>query len=113
MAYIAEGRYSDAELLLQHALPIEERTWPEGHFSVADCLYELARVERLQRHYANAELLYQKAIAIYEKCGPLGTSGLAVALRQYAQLLKTGRSNEAKALERRAQQLRKSVQAFR
>lgn len=105
-AYTGEGRYAEAEVLLRHALPIEERRWPEGSVTVGDCLYATAEAERLQRHYANAELLYQRTIALYEKCDSSGTPKLTVALRQYAKLLKTGRTDEAKALEKRAQSLR-------
>lgn len=85
-------KYDEAESLLQHALPILQKTWPGGHFVVADYLSEMAEVERLWRRYANAELLYQKAIAVYEKCGLASSSGLAVALQQYARLLRTGRT---------------------
>jgi tetratricopeptide (TPR) repeat protein len=112
VAYAGEGKYDEAESVLQHALAILEKTWPDGHFVVADCLHEMAEVERLRRRYANAELLYQRAIAVYEKCGLAGSSGLAVALQQYARLLRTGRTDEAKALEKRAQELQKSVHAF-
>ena len=111
-AYTGEGKYDEAELLFQHALPILERTWPDGHFVVADGFYEMAEVERLRRQYANAELLYQKAIAVYEKCGSAGASGLSVALQHYARLLRIGRTDEAKALEKRAQELGKNVHAF-
>jgi tetratricopeptide (TPR) repeat protein len=111
-AFIGEGKYAEARVLLQHALPIEETTWPDGHFVVGDCLYEMAEVERLQRRYANAELLYQRAIALYEKDGASCSPGLAAALQQYATLLKTGRTDEARSLEKRAQELRKSIHAF-
>jgi tetratricopeptide (TPR) repeat protein len=112
-AFAGEGKYDEAESALRHALPVLEKTWPGGHFAVADCLLEMAEVERLRRQYASAELLYQKAIAMYEKCGVPGRSGLAVSLQQYAKLLRTGRNDEAKALEKRAQELQKSVHAFR
>jgi tetratricopeptide (TPR) repeat protein len=110
--YAGESRYAEAGRLLHHALPIAESIWPEGYFAVADGLYQLAEVERLERQYANAELSYQKAIAVYEKCGPSGAAGLAAALRQYAMLLRTGRGDEVKALEKRAEDIRKSAHAF-
>lgn len=112
-AYTQQGKYAEAGRLLLHALAILEKTWPEGHFLVADCLYELAEVERLQHHYLDAELQYQRAIAVYEKAGSGGSRGLALALRQYAKLLRTSRAEEARALEKRAQGLQQSLQAFR
>ncbi len=110
--YTQQGRYREAKTMLEHALPILEITWPDGYL-VADSLYELAQVERLEKDYAAAELAYRKAILAYEKAGGAGSQGLEVALRQYASLLRTNRGDEAKALERRAEGLRKGVQAFR
>jgi hypothetical protein len=57
-------------------------------------------------------LLYQRAIASYEKLGPSGSGGLGAALQQYARLLRTGRSDEARALEKRAQEVQKGVHSF-
>jgi tetratricopeptide (TPR) repeat protein len=110
--YTQQGRYREAKAMLDHALPILEMTWPDGYL-FADSLYDLAQVERLEKDYAAAELGYRKAIAAYEKAGAAGSQGLAMALRQYASLLRTNRGDEAKALERRADGLGRSVQAFR
>jgi tetratricopeptide (TPR) repeat protein len=110
--YTEQGRYREAKTMLEHALPILRTTWPDGYL-LADGLYYLAQVERLERNFAAAELDYRKAIAAYEKAGAVGSQGLEVALRQYASLLRTNRGDEAKDLERRAEGLRKSVQAFR
>jgi len=112
-AYTQEGQYAEAEPLLRHALSIEERTYPEGHLLIADCLLQLAEVERLQQHYPDAEQQYRNAIAAYEKVRNQGSAGLAVALRQYAKLLRTSRTEEAKALEKRAEGLQRSVETFR
>ena len=110
--YMEQGRYREAKTMLEHAVPILEMTWPDGYL-LADSLYDLAQVERLERDYAAAELGYRKAIAAYEKAGAAGSQGLEMALRQYASLLRTNRGEEAKALEKRAESLRRGVQAFR
>ena len=110
--YTQQGRYRESKTMLEHALPILEMTWPDGYL-FAGSLYDLAQVERLEKDYAAAELGYRKAIAAYEKAGAAGSQGLEMALRQYASLLRTNRGEEAKALEKRAEGLRKSVQAFR
>ncbi len=66
--YTQQGRYREAKTMLEHALPILEMTWPDGYL-LADGLYELAQVERLEKDYAAAELGYRKAIVAYEKAG--------------------------------------------
>jgi tetratricopeptide (TPR) repeat protein len=110
--YTQQGRYREAKAMLEHALPLLERTWPDGCL-FAEGLYDLAQVERLERDYAAAELGYRKAITAYEKAGAAGSSGLEMALRQYASLLRTNRGDEAKSLDKRAEGLRRGVQAFR
>jgi len=112
-AYIMQSKYAEAELLLNHALSIQEKTWPDGHFVLGDTLYQLAEVQRLQRRYADAELQYQRAIAAYEKSSVPRPGGLTLALEQYARLLRTRRTDEARILEKRAQDLKRSVQTFR
>lgn len=112
-AYTFQNKFAEAEPLLRHALSIQEKTYPEGHTLVADCMLQLGEVERLQHHYPDAEMQYQKAIAMYERVGNPGSPGLSAALRQYAKLLRTSRTEEAKALERRAQEKQKAVQAFK
>jgi tetratricopeptide (TPR) repeat protein len=110
--YLNEGKYPEAESLLRHGLSVVEKTWPEGHSVFAAFLYEMAEVERFNRHYADAELAYKRAIAMYEKFEPSGSPGMALALKQYARLLKTTRHDEARALQKRAREMEKTVQAF-
>src|SRR5205823_6167618 len=110
--FAGEARYSEAGQLLAHAIAVDEKTWPGGHFLLGDSWFQLAEVERAEHRYAEAEVNYQKAIVVYEKSGASTSPGLASALRQYASLLKIGRREEARALEKRAQQVQRSVQAF-
>jgi tetratricopeptide (TPR) repeat protein len=111
--YLQQGTYAEAERLLKHALPIEEKMWPEGHYLIADSLYGLAEVERLQGRAGDAELQYRLAISAFEKAGDRGTAGLAVSLLQYSKLLRTTRADEARAFEKRARELQKGLQTFR
>jgi tetratricopeptide (TPR) repeat protein len=111
--YLQQRKYAEAEALLKHALSIQEKTWPDGHYAIGDTLYQLAEAQRLQRRYADAELQYKAAIAVYEKSSPSQSRGLAVALQQYARLLRTRRTDEARILEKRAQDLKRTIQAFR
>ena len=112
-AYTLEEKYAEADTLLQHALSVREKTYPEGHFLIAECLLQLAEVERLQSRYPDAEQHFRQAIAGYEKMGKSGAPGLAASLRLYAKLLRTRRTEEAKALEKRAEGLSTSVETFK
>jgi tetratricopeptide (TPR) repeat protein len=77
-----QQRYPEAEQLLEHAIAVQEKTWPEGHFPLGDSLFGLAEVQRLERRYAEAQVNYRKAIGVYEKSGRLDAPGL-VAARQH------------------------------
>jgi tetratricopeptide (TPR) repeat protein len=111
--YAGQGRYREAAPLLTHAIAVQERTWPDGHFLLADSLFQLAEVAKEDGRYGEAEVHYQRAIAVYEKAGRAGAGGLAAALRGYANLLRHGRKEELKAVEKRAQEAQRSLQAFR
>jgi tetratricopeptide (TPR) repeat protein len=103
-AYIQLKKTAEARLLLDHALRVEQATYPDGHAAIADCFFALARLEAMQHHDKEAEQYCRTAIGLYEKNAPTST-GLRAALRQYAKLLRTHDSAEAKVLVTRAKQL--------
>jgi tetratricopeptide (TPR) repeat protein len=116
-AYIGQARYDEAEKLLLHALPVARGTWPAGHTFTGhtftgDLLYTMGDINRLQKRYAAAEPFYKEAVEIYQKVGDPNSLSLAQALHQYAEMLKTHEPSEAKAMEKRAQAIRRSVHAF-
>ena len=63
----------------------------------------MATLYRLQGKYAEAEPLYKRSLAILEKALGPDHPHIAKSLENYAALLrKTGRGNEALAMETRA-----------
>jgi tetratricopeptide (TPR) repeat protein len=105
MAYVQLKKYPAATPLLEHALRVQEATYPDGSVSIADCLFALARLAVIEHHEDEADQYYQKAIAMYEKSLNLPCPPLQEALRQYAKLLRTKHSAEANVLIARAKQL--------
>jgi tetratricopeptide (TPR) repeat protein len=110
--YQQQSKYVEAERLFLRALPILERTYPNGHTELAVCLHGLAETERLQHRYPAAESNYRRAIQMYERAGGGAQRQLAIALQDYARLLRTNRIVEARALERRAKKLQETVRSF-
>jgi tetratricopeptide (TPR) repeat protein len=69
--YRAEGKYAQAEPLLQRALTIREKALGPEHPDVAQSLWNLAGLYAVQGKYAQAEPLYQRALTIRESAlGP-------------------------------------------
>ncbi len=101
--YQEEGRYKEAEPLLQRALGIDERVLGPGHPDVATTLNNLAVLYLIERRPKEAEPLFQRALAIKERVlGPEHTS-LAATVGNLAGLyLIEGRPKEAEPLLQRA-----------
>ena len=65
--YRSQGRYEEAEPLLQKSLELSQRLLGEDHPNVALSYNNLAELYRSQGRYEEAELLYQKALEIASK----------------------------------------------
>ena len=104
--YTDQGRYAEAEPLLQRALAISEKTRGPEHPDVAVTFSNLGLVYLGEQRYTEAEPLFQQAVVIFERgLGPANPH-VAQALLNYATLLrKTNRESEAIALETRAKAL--------
>ena len=71
LLYHAQGRYAEAEPLLQRSLAIREKALGPEHPHVGTNLNNLAEFYRVQGRYAEAEPLHRRALAIREKAlGP-------------------------------------------
>ena len=107
MLYSNQGRFDQAEPLLQRSLRIGENTLPREHPNIASILNNLAGLYSEQGRHSDAEPMYQRALAIREKAfGPVHPD-VATSLENYAILLrKTGRRAEAASLETRAKSIR-------
>lgn len=102
--YSAEDNYAAAEPLLTRALSIREKALGADNRYTAESLNNLALLHAAQGRYPEAEPLYQRAAAIFEQQKRNGD--LATVLENYAALLEdTGRSDEAKQMDARAQAL--------
>ncbi|MEE8122974.1 MAG: tetratricopeptide repeat protein, partial [Alphaproteobacteria bacterium] len=65
--YQAKGSYTEAELLFQRSLAIDEKVLGPDHPDVARDLNNLALLYNAQGRYAEAEPLYKRSLAINEK----------------------------------------------
>lgn len=105
--FYTQGRYAEAESLLQRALAIREKALGPKHPAIATSLNKLALVYFAQSRYAEAEPLYQRAVAIQEKSLRPDHPDLATTLENYSAFLrKTNRWAEAEAIQARAKAIR-------
>jgi tetratricopeptide (TPR) repeat protein len=78
--YFIQGRYLEAEPLLQKSLLLRKNLLGKDHPGVADSLDHLATLHATQGYHSEAEILYQDALAIYQnnlpECYPLVASSL-------------------------------------
>jgi tetratricopeptide (TPR) repeat protein len=65
--YRNQGRYAEAQPLVERALAIWERALGPDHRLVAESLTGLANVYADQRRYAEAEVLYDRAVDILKR----------------------------------------------
>jgi tetratricopeptide (TPR) repeat protein len=68
LLYNSQGRYAEAEPLLQQALELRKRLLGEEHPSVASSLHNLAALYSSQGRYAEAEPLYLQALELRNVC---------------------------------------------
>jgi tetratricopeptide (TPR) repeat protein len=92
--YRNEGRFKDAEAVLQRGLDLEVKYIGERHRTVVDTLTMLASVyeqegQKNEAQYAPARVAYERALSIQESMVGLSHPQLLPVLRQYAQLLVT------------------------
>lgn len=98
--YRAEGKYTEAEPLLERALKATEQKMGPDHLEVAASLNNLALLYYCESKYDAAEPLYKRALEIRER--NLGTDDQAVlqTMQFYASLLRQeGRKTEARQYE--------------
>jgi tetratricopeptide (TPR) repeat protein len=105
--YREQGRYTEAEQLLQNFLAIMERTAVSDHRFLASSLTNLADLYLEQGKYVEAEPFYQRALAIKEQTLVPDHLSIEYTLEKYASLLRQmQRPEEAAQLEERAREIR-------
>ncbi|MFQ5542301.1 MAG: tetratricopeptide repeat protein [Candidatus Binatia bacterium] len=101
MLYQAQGRYTDAELLLHKALAIMDNVDPDN-LETSAVLEQLAEVWQAQGRYAATEIILQRSLAIRERALGPDHPHVANVLNQMAMLYqKVGKKDEAKRLVER------------
>jgi len=101
--YRAEGKYAEAEPLLEQALKATEQREGPDHLNVAASLNNLALLYYCETKYAAAEPLYKRALQIREKNLGRGDPAVLQTMQFYAALLRQeGRTTEADKLEAQA-----------
>jgi tetratricopeptide (TPR) repeat protein len=105
--YRNEGRFKDAEAVLQRGLDLEVKYLGERNRAVVNTLMTLAGVyeqegQKDEEQYAPARAAYERALSIQESMVGLSHPQLLPVLRQYAQLLVTAHdtANTAKVRAR-------------
>jgi tetratricopeptide (TPR) repeat protein len=102
--YSARDEYAAAEPLLNRALKIREQALGADDLHTVQSVNNLALLLAAQGRYGEAEPLYRRAAVAFEQ--QQRTRELATVLENYAALLEdTGRSDEAKKMQARAQAL--------
>ena len=98
-----QGKYSEAKTLLEEALKIRQKLYPDNHPDIAESLNNLAVLYKSQGRYSEAEPLHQKALAMYQRLHPQDHSDVATSLNNLAGLYASqGRYGEAEPLYQQA-----------
>jgi tetratricopeptide (TPR) repeat protein len=97
--YYKQGRYLEAEPILQKVLSLKQQLLGSDHSEVATSLNNLAELYRLQGRYSEAEPLLLRSIEIMKRHQGLNHSGIAASLNNLALLYQAqGRYGEIEAL---------------
>jgi tetratricopeptide (TPR) repeat protein len=105
--YQAQGRYGEAEPLLQKALKLRCHLLDKEHSDVAISLNNLARLYESQGRYSEAEPLYLRSFAIHEQQLGGNHPSVATSLNNLASLYEfQGRYAEAESLYLRSLKIR-------
>lgn len=97
--YQTQGRYGEAEPLLQKALKSRFKLCGEDHLDYAASLNNLAELYRVQGRYSEAESLYARSLKIAERQLGVDHHNVAKSLNNLATLYTfQGRYSEAESL---------------
>src|SRR4029077_19704263 len=101
LIYLNTERYEKAEPLLQEAMAIRTKIFPENHPSRSETLANLASLDSAMAHYAEAEARQREALKLAEARGPAQSLDIAMHSLQLADILTTRRQlDEAETLAR-------------
>ncbi len=107
---LSQGRYRDAEPLLQRALRLSKEALGNEHPSVATSLNNLAALYESQGRYEEAEPLYQQALEMSRHLLGEAHPSVATSLNNLAGLYESqGRYEEAEPLYQQALEMRRHL----
>ncbi len=107
---LSQGRYRDAEPLLQRALRLSQQALGSEHPSVATSLNNLAALYRSQGRYEEAKPLYQQALEMSRHLLGEAHPDVAISLNNLALLYRSqGRYEEAEPLYQQALEMRRHL----
>ena len=107
--YNYQGRYGDAEPLLQQTLKMRQRLFGD-HTDVALSLNNLAELYRVQGRYGDAEPLFQQALEMWQRLFKGDHHYVATILNNLALLYHSqGRYGDAKPLFQQALEIRQRL----
>ncbi len=108
--YKTQGRYAEAEPLLERVLEIDEKSLGPEHPDVAISLNNLASLYDDQGRYAEAEPLYERSLAIAEEALGPEHPEVAISLNNLALLYSNqARYGDAEPFAKRALAIREKV----
>jgi len=107
LLYGTQGKYSEAEPLIQRALELNEKAHGPDHLAVGKYLNNLASLYYFQKKYTQAEPLFQRALKIHEKIYGTDHPYVATCLNNLAVIYeRQGKYSEAEPLHQRSLRIR-------
>ena len=98
--YFAQHRNTEAEFLLENAIPVLEKKGDTEERSLAVALTDLAEAYQWDGRYAKAEPLYERVLRILVQRPSAMNEDIQAGLQAYARMLrKMKRKPEARQLE--------------
>jgi tetratricopeptide (TPR) repeat protein len=98
--YIAQSRNTEAEILLEQAIPVLERASDTEDATLAAALNDLAAAYTWDGRYAKAEPLYARVLFILEKHPEAMSEDIRTGFQGYVQMLrKMKRKSDSHHLE--------------
>ncbi len=96
---LRDEKYAEAGAVLKHALELRENTLGSGDAEVAENLYSLVQLYRMQNRHAEADGLHQRALNIWENTLGAASPEFAAKLEEFCDSL-AGRGNFSQAEKR-------------
>jgi tetratricopeptide (TPR) repeat protein len=109
--YLRQGKYSEAEETLQHALQVSEQNFGEKSSQAAEMLLDLAQLQVMQRDFKSAERFASRSLKIREQTPGTAAPIVVQTLDSLANIYSASKQfDKAEPLYRRALALTEQTQ---